>query len=95
LSNREPEEVINSIEPTPMAWMAFPLKPLMGWGVMGRKLLKSERNGEMWHEAPVSIMKGSEGERALVEEETKRAEEEETTEEERETGREGEAKQTR
>jgi hypothetical protein len=83
------------MEPTPMAWIAFPPKPLMGWGVMGRKLLKSERNGEMWQEAPVSIMKGSEGEESGAEEEPKRAEGEEITEEEKERGREGEAKQTR
>jgi hypothetical protein len=83
--------VTNSIEPIPRAWIALPPKPLMGWGVMGRNDLKSERKGEIWQEAPVSIMKGSEGESAEGDEETKRALEEE----ERMEGVEQDAKQTR
>jgi hypothetical protein len=72
--------------------MALPPKPLMGWGVIGRKDLKSERKGEIWQEAPVSMMKGSEGEGAdePVDEETKKADGEQGEKEELE-----DAKQTR
>ena len=44
---------------------------------MGRRHLKSERTGEMWHVAPVSIMKGRDEGEEEDEEEIENAEEKE------------------
>jgi hypothetical protein len=57
----------------------FP-RPVIGWGLMGLIDLKSERHGEIWQEAPESIIKGKEP----SEEEEEEEEEEEGTSEEAE-----------
>ena len=58
--------------PMPKASTDEPPSPLMGWGVMGLSDWKSERNGEMWQEAPESMMKGRwEEERGTCGEETR------------------------
>ena len=53
----------------------FP-RPVIGWGLMGLINLKSERHGEIWQEAPESIIKGKEP----SEEEEETSEEAEKTE---------------
>ena len=57
---RLPNSIVSLMVPTPTASIECPANPLIGWGRMGHIFLKSERIGDMWHEAPVSIIKGRE-----------------------------------
>lgn len=61
--------VCNSIVPVLSALIDSPSSPLIGWGVIGLSNLKSDNRGEMWHVAPVSMMKGSEVREQLAEKE--------------------------
>jgi len=54
--------------PTPTALIACVPRPLIGWGEMGRMEAKSERKGEMWQVAPVSMIKGREEAEGVIEE---------------------------
>jgi hypothetical protein len=53
--------------PTPTASMDRPPNPLIGWGLMGEREVKSEMFGEMWQVAPLSRMKGKSRVTELVE----------------------------
>ena len=49
------------MEPIPTALIVWLPRPFIGCGLIGWMEKKSERKGEIWQVAPVSIMKGREG----------------------------------
>ena len=53
-----PVLVRSSMVPTPIAYMQDPPRPLMGCGGISLRVLKSERFGDTWQEAPESRTKG-------------------------------------
>ena len=47
--------------PIPTALMVWLPRPFIGCGLIERMEKKSDRKGDIWQVAPVSIMKGREG----------------------------------